>query len=337
MIPRNNHRLKQITLIYTAFLLIWFGLWLTIGDGFWWLTLLNRLVPYLFVPAPVLILPALLNRQRWLILALLIPAALFIFLYQPYLIPRPTQAQAGEAAGLKVMTYNVLFSNSNYQAVANVILTYQPDLVALQEVQPEMIDELVKRLADAYPYHLMGHHNQYGTTAAFSRHPLRDAYVLDLQADRPAVVLKVDVEGREITFISAHLLAYGLWWVPWLDIPATVNLRTFNQNRQAQLILEEIQKAAGPVIVACDCNSKETSSSYRLLNGYLTNAARQVGWVINQRSLPGAASDTNLQHIDYVFYRGALTPDGVYTIQDSGGSDHLPVLTFFVTTQPYSK
>ena len=103
--------------------------------------------------------------------------------------------------------------------MANVILTHRPDLIALQEVQPDMMGALKERLEEEYPYSLMGFRKQYGTTAVFSRHPVTDSYVLDLKADRPAVVIKTKIKNREVTFIAAHLLAYGLWWVDWEDVP----------------------------------------------------------------------------------------------------------------------
>lgn len=111
------------------------------------------------------------------------------------------------------MTYNVLYSNTDYDAIANVILTYQPDLVALQEVKVEMMDALKDRLVNDYPYSLMGTENDFGTTAVFSKYPFADSYVLNLQADRPATIVKTNIKGQNITFAAVHLLAYGLQWV----------------------------------------------------------------------------------------------------------------------------
>ncbi|MFN8459100.1 MAG: hypothetical protein U0401_31370 [Anaerolineae bacterium] len=127
----------------------------------------------------------------------------------------------------------------------------------------------------------------------------------------------------------AHLLAYGLWWVDWKDIPAVVKVRTGDQNRQAELLLAEIQRHAGTVLLGCDCNSYETSSSVRILDHVMDNAARNVGWRLPGNEPAQASQDTQLQHIDYVWYRGDVEPIGVYTISDSGGSDHLPVLAVF--------
>ena len=316
-----------LVIIYVSLIVLWAILWLIVDDITWWLTLLNRLVPYLFVPVPVLLILTLLTRHFKQMLLLVIPILIFGLIYHPYLLPKP--AQAGRTADLRVMTYNVLFSNFQYDAVANVILTHRPDLVALQEVQPEMMEALKERLEVEYPYSLMGFRNQYGTTAVFSRHPVTESYVLDLKADRPAAVIKTEIKNREVTFIAAHLLAYGLWWVDLEDVPDVVMERTADQNRQAHLLIDEVEKHNNIAIIGCDCNSKETSSTYRILVNTMKNTARQVGWIVNGTGLANTKQDRALQHIDYIFYQGELDPLTIYTIQDSGGSDHLPVLASY--------
>lgn len=321
-------KLSAITAGYSLLTLLWFISWLLVRDANWWLVLMNRGVPYIFIPTLFLAVWIVFVRQPKRLMPLLVPVIIFAILYYPYLFPKFAQPTDGSNS-LKVMTYNVLFSNYDYDAVANVVLTYKPDLVALQEVQPEMMSELEERLKEEYPYSLMGTPNDYGTTAVFSRHPVSEAYVLDLQADRPAVVVKTEINDQEVTFVSVHLLAYNLWWTKLKDIPATVMERTFNQNRQANLILGESRIRQGIVLVGCDCNSYETSSSYRILGSRLNNSAREVGWVLGVDVFPGAKQDTDLQHIDYVWYRGAITPINVFKITDSGGSDHLPVLAVF--------
>jgi endonuclease/exonuclease/phosphatase (EEP) superfamily protein YafD len=318
---------SAFSLVYSALILIWLGLWLTVRDGWWWLAVINRFALQLFAPVLFVLPLALFSRRRGAIAASLIPPLVFGALYWPYFSPR--LARPDQASSLRVMTYNVLFGNTDYDAVATVILTYQPDLVALQEVQPEMMGALVERLGETYPYSLMGGEHPYGTTAIFSRHPLVESYMLDLKTDRPAVVVKVSVGGQEVTFISAHLLAFGVQWVSLAEIPATITERVFEQGRQARLLVEEVERLGGPAIVACDCNSKETSGSYRILAEAMKNAAREAGWAINAPLLPGAQRDADLQRIDYVFYRGALEAMNVYAIRDWGGSDHAPVLAVF--------
>jgi len=290
--------------------------------------LINRIVPYLFLPVPFFLAWIIFSHNFKAIIPLLLPVLIFGSLYYPYLLPRFTQSVARDFE-LSVMTYNVLYSDSDSDAVANLILTYHPDLVALQEVQPSMMDALEERLGIEYPYSIMGTENDFGTTAVFSRHPFTNTHILDLQADRPAVVVKAKVHDEEITFVAVHLLAYGLWWVKLKDIPATVVERTADQNRQVETLLDTLKDEDGIVIIGCDCNSYETSSSYRIMEQSLNSAAREIGWLLNENEVKNVSPDTVLQHIDYVWYRGSLKPVRIYTINESGGSDHLPVLALF--------
>ena len=112
-------------------------------------------------------------------------------------------------------------------------------------------------------------------------------------------------------------------------MPKAIMERTIAQNMQAKLIVDEIQEFEGIVILGCDCNSKETSSSYRILANTLSNSARVAGWSLFGETPESTKYDRNLQHIDYIFYRGELEPFQVVTIKNSGGSDHSPVLAFF--------
>ena len=317
-----------LIIAYSVLITMWFAAWLIVGDSNWWLTLLNRVVPFLFIPVPLFLIWGISSRRIKLLTPLLIPCLIFAWIYRPYLFPKPAQS-FDQGTQLRVMTYNVLFSNLEYDAVANVVLAYQPDLVALQEVQPEMMDALEERLADDYPYFLMGTENTYGTTAVFSRYPFAETEIVDLQADRPAVVVKTKIKNQDITFVAIHLLAYNLWWTKLPEIPEVVMQRTVNQNQQVRTLLDKIDNEQGVVVVGCDCNSYETSSSYRIFDQFMDSAARQVGWSWGGNELLGTKQDLYFQHIDHVWFRGDIMPKRAYKIKDNGGSDHLPVLVIF--------
>jgi endonuclease/exonuclease/phosphatase (EEP) superfamily protein YafD len=315
-------------MLYTISILLWFGSWLLVGDATWWLTILNRFALFLFVPIPMLLVLGLYIRRYKGTVLLLVPAVIFGGLYYPYLLPRAA-TPVDSTAELKVMTYNVLYSNSDYDAVANVIQRYHPDLIALQEVQPAMMAALEKRLADDYPFALMGTEDDHGTTAVFSRYPVIDSNVLDLRSGRPAVVTRVRIGNKEITFISLHMLAYNLWRTKWKDLPSDIDQRTIARDQQVNLLLEQLDSEKETVIVGCDCNSYETTGSYKMLDRSLDNAARKSGWALGRDDLLNVSQDTDLLHIDYVWYRGPIVPVRVYKIKDDGGSDHLPVLAIF--------
>ena len=330
---KKAERLFIIAVAYNGALLLWFSLNRLTGDHFWWMVPLNYVAPYLFTPAlPLAGIVALQSGRQRLIRTtsvVVVPLFIFLLLYWPYVIPRPATGNATPV--LRVMTYNILYSNEDYAAIAAVIQSQNPDLVALQEVQPAAMAALQSRLHTQYPYSLMATPHPYGTTAILSRHALLDAYTVDLQTDRAATVVKVKIAGQGITLASAHLLAFGLQWIPWREWPATIQQRVYAQNRQAAILLARLREEAGGVILACDCNSKEVSSTYHLLQQTLRNVAREVGWRPSQAKRSGVAQDRGLQHIDYIFYRGStLQPTDLYKVTHTGGSDHLPRVADFM-------
>src|SRR5574338_1186529 len=160
---------QYLSMIYVIFITSWLISWLTIGDKIWWMTVLNTIVPCLFLPTLLLLVPVFWFRSSKAVIQLLIPVLIFGALYFPYFCPRPSKT--GEHPGISVMTYNALFRNTSYNYIAQMILIYQPDFVAFQEIQPVMMEQLKQRLGGVYPYSVMAQEHSGGATAIFSRHP----------------------------------------------------------------------------------------------------------------------------------------------------------------------
>lgn len=326
--PRLKQRCDWLVIAYVGLLALWYGSWLLIGDQGWWLILLHHSGPYLFTPIPLVLVWGVWRIKDRIGLIAVIPLVILAALVWPYPAPSVRGPQQGPA--LRVMTFNVLFSNPNPQAVATLIETYKPDLIALQEVQNDMMGALIARLSSEYPYYLMGPPHPYGTTAAFSRYPLTNTLVINLGADRAAVMLQMTIQNQPVTFFSAHLLSYGLLWVPWREIPATTEKFAMQRERQAQELLRvALQQPDRIVLLGCDCNVPETTGVYRRLETGLTNTARRLGWWAPLPAYPGIDPDWDIRHFDYVFYRGALEPHTIYTIRDTAGSDHRAVVAEF--------
>ncbi len=309
---------------YVTLICAWFILWHFTADDLWWMSLINHAVPYLFVPLPVLAMRAVAKRSV-VVVALLVPVLIFGYLYWPYLIPQP--ARTGEP-WLRVMSYNILFSNEDIDGIANVIRSQSPDLVALQEVQPRQMAGLLERLSGAYPHSLIADEHPYGTTAVFSRFPFIESRIIDTQADRKAVLVQVNANGTPVQFISTHLLAFGLQWIPLVEFPQRVEQLTNDQIRQAHIVSDEALAFDGISILACDCNARETSQSYREIAAHMTNAILEVGWTTTPPSA-GTHLATDLQRLDHIFYRGAIRPMATYAMNDQGGSDHAPIVVVF--------
>ncbi len=67
--------------------------------------------------------------------AALIPVVVIGLAHVPYL--RPNFHQPATEPDLRVMTFNILNQNSDFESVAQLIERYEPDVVALQEVTEE--------------------------------------------------------------------------------------------------------------------------------------------------------------------------------------------------------
>lgn len=316
--------IRVFTIGYVALMCAWFALWQFTADDLWWMSLINHAVPCLFVPLLVLAMWAFAQRSR-AGFALLAPVLIFSYLHWPYLLPQP--ARTGES-WLRVMTYNILFSNENIDGIATAIQSQSPDLVALQEVQPWQMAVLQERLSKTHPHSLIADEHPYGTTAIFSRFPFAGSRIIDTQADRNAVLVRVSVDGVPVQFITAHFLAFGLQWIPLVEFPERVEQLTNEQLRQSHIVRDEALAFDGISILACDCNARETSQPYRDIESHMANAIREIGW--SQDALSGGTHLANdLQRLDHIFYRGAIRPIAAYASDDQGGSDHAPIVAVF--------
>jgi endonuclease/exonuclease/phosphatase (EEP) superfamily protein YafD len=75
------------------------------------------------------------------------------FNFVPRLLPRLSRVQAeAHTTELRVMTFNVHYANRNASGIARLIQAEQPDLIAFQELTPDLAELLLPELESAYPY-----------------------------------------------------------------------------------------------------------------------------------------------------------------------------------------
>ncbi|MCB0063421.1 MAG: endonuclease/exonuclease/phosphatase family protein [Caldilineaceae bacterium] len=313
---------------YAVGTIIWIFLWIFRGDHSWWMILLDHYGSLLLLVALLLSLFTFVNRYGCLTL-LLLPALIFgVTLFGRYWIPQiDTDSTPPD---LTVMTYNVLWDNTDFTAIERLLRTHDPDLIALQEVGPELFRHLQTNLANEYAAFVMADEPAGSTTAILSRYPIRNATLLDLGAIRPAVVVDLTIHDQTVTFVSSHLLYYGWLRVPLSELAPHIETVHRLQNGQVQRLLAElVRRNSDSIVLGCDCNSIDTSATQQTLNSYFKNTAKVSGWVLPQPAAPRLGPFYFPQRIDYIFYRGRLKPRGTYTIFDNAGSDHLPVLAYF--------
>jgi vancomycin resistance protein VanJ len=314
-------------LLYAIPLLGWllFRFWR--GESWPMVGLFNAAGIWWFAPLLVLLPVALLVRARQatvMTLLLLLPA---LWIFGPEFIPAFPRGASPEQPRLRVLSYNVLISNHAYDAVAQLILDARPDVIAIQELSPEMALEISARVGDQYPYRLLYPWSDPRGIGLWSRYPLVEGPALAQGLwERWAQTAVVDVAGQPVYLFNVHL-----WPIGTLDRQQFArNLR--QQHAQARLLQEMVVQVEAPVLVIGDLNASPTNDSYRMLAETLDDAWRQVAFGPGFTwPAPGAVGRWTrpFLRIDYMWTRGGLRPLEM-RILPPAGSDHLPLLAEFV-------
>lgn len=168
----------------------------------------------------------------------------------PIYRPAPASDQPTSGPVLRVMLFNVLQDNARYDDVIAEVLRHDPDLLVLQECD-EIWYERVATLSKSLPQHL----HVPGTTnrgmAIFSRAPLLDLRVLDLNnIESRTIGAEIQVGTRRITILASHP------WPPAWDLPWR------SRNRQLELTADELNSRPGPKLLVGDLNITMWSPFY---------------------------------------------------------------------------
>ena len=312
---------------YVGFVFAWGTFGQLLGDANWLFYCLNRAAPFLYIPGVLVPLLTIACRQHYsLVLLSMTPLILFLVLFWPYVGPRNSTIRPGD---ISTMTYNILCTNTNVAAIARVVRQHTATLVAFQEMTNNQFSSLSKLLQKEYPYRIISHQVPCGSTAIFSQLPFTNTQTVDLSTDRPATIATVFKDKTPIVFISAHLLPmYRARIQPLADVPGAINQFVSDKLRQIEILINTLKEFESTrIIIGCDCNTVLTHSAYSKLKTTLEDSASVTA--ARPSAIPNKRNNNPYQ-LDYIFFQGALTPVANYRSKDSGGSDHLPVITRFV-------
>jgi endonuclease/exonuclease/phosphatase (EEP) superfamily protein YafD len=227
----------------------------------------------------------------------------------------PTRSRpAGPLPTVRLFTANVHDANPDMGPIAEELAAVAPDLVALQELDPDGAERLARSgVLDRFPYSVT--ETRWGASgiALWSRFPLVDARVEDVQG-RPFIAATAMVGTHRLRLYTVHMVAplRGDDRVQWQD--------------QLRRVGEEVRAASGPLVVAGDFNATRYHPSFRrLLREGLRDAHEQRGrgwaatWPRGRRLLPP------MLRLDHVLVSPGLA---VQAIREGvgEGSDHRPVI-----------
>jgi endonuclease/exonuclease/phosphatase (EEP) superfamily protein YafD len=255
-------------------------------------------------------------RARALCAVLGVSAAVIAVAHVP-LVERRGAIRPPSSLTLSVLSYNTWSENRDHRKIARVVLGNAPDLVLLQEVPPGVFGRVMGLLGHLYGGSTV--HHAYEPTirqAVVSRYPLGASAAMKEKGQAQKVVLRTP--AGPVTVLNVHPLRDGGW------------RRRYDQ--MAALLEQDVLPERTPVILGGDVNSPEHSQVYGLIAAHLDNAQRAAGsgfgftYPASGRRLLGVVPAFPVVRIDHVFFSRHFVALRAETLQDSGGSDHRPVI-----------
>lgn len=310
--------------VYILTLAILLQLRLVLGDSFPWLAVVNMFSPFLFLPLPLFFILTLLMRSWVLLVWQSILILVAVVWFGPLFIPK--EAIQPRSEPLSVVSFNINPRNRDLDTMTSWLQEQQADIIFLQDLGNQWRNSEINDLIEQFP------HSEISTVGQgkliLSRFPLRDAELIDLNADGVPDTQRtlVDVEGQTIALYNVHLENPS---VRLVDIGDTSLVDLFSayddsiRNDQISKLLIRLSTEVHPHIVAGDFNTSSFSAKYYEISRSLGDAfeARGSGFGFTWSAIGRIPL---LLRIDYVWYSRhfrAVFAD----VGPSLGSDHLPV------------
>lgn len=309
--------------LYSITVLILLLLWLVTGERLFFVNMFVNLLPAAFYPL-LLLLPLMLLLRAWRVVLLLLPATVvFSWLYLPAYLPK-TPLPPSSAPEITVLTYNILAINRNLDAVAEVILEADADIVAIQEAQIEFQTYAESHLTEHYPYmvaYQTAGFSRYEGRMLLSKYPILTASVESGYA-RTFLYLRaeIDAQGERIALYNVHLHPPSPRWI----------FSTVDRHGDMEVLLTNTAQETLPTLIMGDFNMTDATEDYRLIASRYTDTYRERATNIGTSHPNGGILHRWLSgfpgfiRIDYIFH------DEVYAAVDTqviraGSSDHFPL------------
>ena len=236
---------------------------------------------------------------------------------------------------LRVMTYNVhscvgMDGKISTRRIAKTIAQYDPDIVALQELdvgrsrtqEVDQAHEIARELKIEFHFHpaLQIEKELYGD-ALLSRYPLRLIRSGNLPGSpnrpdletRGALWAEIDVDGQKVQILNTHL-----------------GLRASEQHHQTEALMGSQwlshPECSGPVILCGDFNATPRHKTCRRITQILNDAQEKLDNHVPQRTWFGRFPVGRIDHIfvsKEIVVQSCIIPRTTLT---RVASDHLPLI-----------
>lgn len=312
-------------LIYGLGVTGYVALRLVMGERWDTIAFANNFVPWWALGGLIGVLFAAFSRWRWPLLALQAPILiLFVVVYGELFWPNRIVAEAGNGISLTAATYNTLSLQSDPQQVITVINELNTDIIGLQEVGPDLADLIAQQLAQQYPYQALHPAEAEHGVAFLSRYPILEEQVFfPFQKYVRHLRVLIDVNGTQVVVYVVHPHTPNPYFPP-------TAYNTHFRDEQLAALRDRLKTDLAPILVLCDCNTTDQSDAYHALDNMLVDSFREAGWGLGftfpARILEGKLDVPRMIRIDYVWHNQYFVATNAQVGDDSGTSDHRPVI-----------
>ena len=311
----------SVSFVYALSIIAWVILQSIYGDAWRWLYFANIVAVFLFIPVIAQFIIAILtnNNTAWASFGIVFMIGIYYFggLFLPSL------GQNTSAQSVTVMTTNILAIREQTAPVIQAIRLADPDIVAIQELNAELADDIESTLTTDYPYQLLNLEAGFGGMGIISKYPFTQQQVnfsAPWYVGYPQVV-QVDVNGKEFRLINFH------------GEPPDASEQGFKEtnelrNWQAQDLVSLVAYDNLPVIALGDLNSTPHNDAYKIMRSELEDAWVERGFGLGhtRQNLIADIPPKWLVRIDYVFHSPDLQTISAEIGPWDGSSDHRPVV-----------
>ncbi|MFE2263883.1 endonuclease/exonuclease/phosphatase family protein [Streptomyces griseosporeus] len=266
-------------------------------------SLTETFLPWCGLLVPVLLGLALLRRSATALIAVVLPAVVWLNLFGGLL----TDKTAG-GGDLTVATHNVNADNPDPSGTARAVAASGADVVALEELKADAVPTYTQALASAYRYHSV-----QGTVGLWSKYPLGDVRAVDIKLGwTRAMRATVTTPAGPVAVYVAHL--------PSVRVKIEAGFTARQRDKSADALGEAIaHETLTRVILLGDLNG---TMNDRSLNAVTSQMRSTQGAAGNGFGFSWPASFP-MARIDQIMVKG-IEPESSWTLPETG-SDHLPV------------
>jgi vancomycin resistance protein VanJ len=266
-------------------------------------SLTETFLPWLGLGVPVLLLTAVLRRSATALIAVLLPAIVWLNLFGGLL----TDKAAG-GGDLTVATHNVNADNADPAGTARAVAASGADVVALEELRASAVATYEEALAPTYKYHSV-----QGTVGVWSKYPLSGIAPVDIKLGwTRAMRATVATPQGPVAVYVAHLPSVRVK----LEAGFTARQRDTSADALGEAIADE---PLDRVVLLGDLNG---TMNDRALNAVTSQMRSTQGAAGSGFGFSWPASFP-MARIDQILVRG-VEPVSSWALPETG-SDHLPL------------